>query len=197
MGKSGHEFERMHGRVEARFHGGRELTLNDDGDIIRACGYLAIYSGNLEDELDELYEIAVSFCPELSEYEHLRFADKARHMRKALVRRFKETPSYPEKSDEEPRVRAILQHCRVVADARNAILHSSIYSDRDGTTMMKNKRRGTRPVASAEVYSLANEISAMHGAIYGLQFAVTRLKLALRQSGTAAKGQKKPSARGR
>lgn len=153
--------------------------LVDDGDIIKACGYLAIYAGNLEDELDNLYEVAKSFCPELADYQHLRFADKARHMRKALVRAYKIAPDYAQKRGEEPRVRSILQHCKVVADARNAILHSSIYSESDGRTMIKSQRRGTRPVRSAEVYDLANKVWGMHGAVYGLTFAVTRLKLAL------------------
>jgi hypothetical protein len=171
--------------------------LNDDGDIIKACGFLAIYSGNLEDELDELYGIAKSFCPQLSDYEHLRFADKARHMRKALLRKFKEAPTYPQKSGEEPRVRAILNHCKVIANARNEIFHSSIYSEPDGRTMMKNKRRGTRPIASGPVYKLANEVWDMHGAVYGLRFAVTRLKLAMEKRGTGPESRRKrPAARG-
>jgi hypothetical protein len=170
--------------------------IKNDGDIIRACGFLAIYSGNLEDELDELYEITVSFCPELSDHEHLRFAEKARHLRKALVRRFKIALSYPQKADEEPRVKGILQHCKVVAEARNEILHSSIYSDGGGKTMMKNKRRGPRAITSGEVYKLVNEIWAMHGAVYGLRFAVTRLKMATARSNNAGRSaRKRPRAR--
>lgn len=153
--------------------------IKDDGDIIKAAGFLTIYSGNLEDDLDKLYEIAKSFCPELSEYEHLRFADKARHMRKALASRFKLAPDYPQKAGEEPRVKAVLQNCKVMAEARNAILHSSIYVERDGRVMTKNKRRGTRAIGSAEVYDLANKTWGMHGAVYGLQFAVKRLKLVM------------------
>ena len=159
--------------------------LNDDGDIIKACGFLAIYSGNLEDELDELYAIAKSFCGELSDYEHLRFADKARHMRKALARQFAAAPSYPGKASEDQRVRAILQHCKVVAEGRNEIIHASIYAGPDGRTMLKNKRYGIRNISSGEVYELANEVWGMHGAIYGLQFAVTRLKLASEGAGDA------------
>jgi hypothetical protein len=158
--------------------------LNDDGDIIKACGFLAIYSGNLEDELDELYGIAKSFCPELANYEHLRFTDKARHLRRALARAYKTAPDYAQKAGEEPRVRAILRHCKVLADARDEVIHSSIYAETNGRTMLKNSRRGTtRDIASAEVYDLANEIWGMHGAVYGLRFAVTRLKLAIGRSG--------------
>jgi len=161
--------------------------LNDDGDIIKACGFLAIYSGNLEDELDELYGIAKSFCPELANYEHLRFTDKARHLRKALARVYKIAPDYAQKAGEEPRVRAVLRHCKVVADARNEVIRSSIYAEPDGRTMLKNSRQGTaRDIASAEVYALVNEISDMHGAVYGLRFAVTRLKLAIEQLGGGA-----------
>jgi hypothetical protein len=164
--------------------------LKDDGDLIKACGFLAIYSGNLENELDDLYGIAKSFCPELTDYEHLRFTDKARHLRKALTRAYKIAPDYAQKADEEPRVSAILRHCKVVADARNEVIHSSIYAETDGRTLLKNNRQGTtRHIASAEVYDLANEIWGVHGAVYGLRFAVTRLKLAMERSGRSVDGE--------
>ena len=93
-------------------------------------------------------------------------------------------PDYAQKAGEEPRVRAVLRHCKVIADARNEVIHSSIYAETDGRTMLKNGRRGTtRDIASAEVNDLANEIWGMHGAVYGLRFAVTRLKLAIERSG--------------
>jgi hypothetical protein len=104
-------------------------------------------------------------------------------MRKALAQQFAASPAYPEKADEEPSVRAILQHCKVVADARNEIIHSSIYAETDGRTMLKNKRHGTRGITSGEVYDLANEVWDMHGAVYGLRFAVTRLRLAVEKAG--------------
>jgi hypothetical protein len=160
--------------------------LKDDGDIIKACGFLAIYSGNLEDELDELYGIAISFCPELVDYAHLRFTDKARHLRKTLGQAYKIAPDYAQKADEEPRVRTILKHCKTVADSRNEVIHSSIYAETNGRTVLKNNRLSTtRDISSAEVYDLANEIWGMHGAVYGLRFAVMRLKLAMERLGGA------------
>jgi hypothetical protein len=157
--------------------------LKDDGDIIKACGFLAIYSGNLEDQLDELYGIAISFCPELVDYAHLRFTDKARHLRKALGRAYKIAPDFAQKADEEPRVMAILKHCKTVADSRNEVIHSSIYAETNGRTMLKNNRQSTtRDISSVEVYNLANEIWEMHGAVYGLRFAVMRLKIAMERS---------------
>ena len=61
---------------------------------------------------------------------------------------------------------------------------SASHAETSGRTMLKNSRQGTtRDIASAEVYDLANEISGMHGAVYGLRFAVTRLKLAIERLG--------------
>ena len=139
----------------------------------------------------------MAFCPELSNYKHLRFVDKVRHLRKALARKFQISPPFAQKASEELRVKAILRHCKVVADARNEILHSSIYSDRHGTTMMKNKRSGSRPIASGKVYELANTAFKMHVAISGARFAVTRLKLALTPSSAARGGRSKSRARGK
>jgi hypothetical protein len=95
---------RRKGMKESKRQGNTPM-LKDDGDIIKACGYLAIYSGNLEDQLDELYGIAISFCPELVDYAHLRFSDKARHLGKALGRAYKIAPDYAQKADEEPRAK--------------------------------------------------------------------------------------------
>jgi hypothetical protein len=145
--------------------------LLDDGDIIKACGFLAIYSGNLEDELDELYGIAKSFCPEPADYEHLRFTDKSKHLRKALSRAYEVSPDFAQKAGEEPRVKAVLKQCKVVADGRNEIIHSSISAEADGRTVLRNTRDGTtRDASSAKVYELANEVWEMHGAVYGLRF---------------------------
>lgn len=47
--------------------------------------------------------------------------------------------------------------------------------------MRKKKHHGTRPIHSAEVYELANDVSKLNAAMYSLQFAVTRLKLAVSQ----------------
>jgi hypothetical protein len=148
--------------------------INDDGDIIKACGYLAIYSGNLEGELDDLYELAKSYFPELAAQEHLRFTEKARHLRKALLQASKYAPRYRQQEEEKRRIDGILKHCKVVAEDRNAILHSSIYNDQR-RDMIKNKRKGSRPIKSAEVYKLVNEMHGMYGAIFGLKFAVVRL----------------------
>jgi hypothetical protein len=150
--------------------------IQDDGDIVRACGFLAIYAGNLEAELDELCELAQTLCPELAECAHLRFADKARHLRKALKRNFESTGCYFQKEHDKHSVNSVLRRCKTMAHARNEILHSSIYADRTGRTLMYNKRNGICAIRSGAVYKLANEVHAMHGSVYGLQFAVARLK---------------------
>jgi hypothetical protein len=159
--------------------------IRDDGDIIRACGYLAIYAGNLEDELDQLYELAQGLCPKLAAYAHLRFADKARHLRRELTRTFKSARVYSGKAAAERRVQTVLRHCRKVADARNGILHGSIFSDK-GRRWIKSKRTGTRRIASGEVYDLANEIFQMNGAVFGLRFEVARLLGAAARAGAGS-----------
>lgn len=63
--------------------------------------------------------------------------------------------------------------------------------------MMKNKRSGTRAITSGEVYKLVNEISAMHGSVYGLQFAVTSLKLVTAKSKIPSSRPKGPLLRRR
>ncbi len=64
------------------------MPMNDDGDIIRACGFMAIYFGNLEEELDDLFDLTLQSCPDLKSKAHLGFREKAKHIRKQLTHRF-------------------------------------------------------------------------------------------------------------
>ena len=148
------------------------MPIFDDGDIIRACGYMAIYFGNLEEELRELFDVAAQSCPILKGKAHLGFKERTRHLRTQLTRKF--TPQWPSHY-EKTRIRCILRECMRLADLRNEILHSSIYGGRNGDTILTSKRNGERTLTSAEVYALANKVSDYSGYVYGLQFVLQRM----------------------
>lgn len=148
------------------------MPINDDGDIIKACGFLAIYFGNLEEELDDLFNLTLQSCPDLKSKAHLRFKEKAKHVRKQLTKRFNE--HWPSHHDKE-RIRCVLNECMELANQRNEILHSSIYGGGNDQAILKSRKDGERIITSAEVYDLANKVHDYGGYVMGLQFVVQRM----------------------
>lgn len=149
------------------------MPINDDGDIIRACGFMAIYFGNLEEELDDLFNLAVQSCPDLKSKAHLGFKERAKHLRKQLKQRF--TDRWPSEYD-KARIRCVLNECMKLADQRNEILHSSIYGGPNGQAILKSRKNGERIITSTEVYALANKVHEYGGSVMGLQFVVQRMQ---------------------
>jgi uncharacterized C2H2 Zn-finger protein len=148
------------------------MPINDDGDVIRACGFMAIYFGNLEEELGDLFDVAAQSCSILRGKSHLGFKDRARHLRKHLSRQF--TPEWPSRYD-KARIRCVLGECMKLADKRNEILHSSIIGGRNGEAILRCRRNGERILTFVEVDALAKKVSAYCGHIYGLQLLLNRM----------------------
>jgi hypothetical protein len=156
--------------------------LRDDRDIIRAFGFVAIYSSDLEDEVAELLRAVTAFAPLVRNVESLHTSDQARHLRKHLKDLFSRSNSWPYKPEEERRVEATLRAVERVAKERNEILHSPLQADlRTGNITQHNRRRNTRrPISSAEVYALAQRIFDVRSGVLGLQFPIERLRLTMR-----------------
>jgi len=148
------------------------MPINDDGDIIRACGFMAIYFGNLEEELYDLFDLALQSCPDLESKAHLGFKEKAKHIRKQLKLRFSD--HWPSQYD-KVRIRCVLNECMKLADQRNEILHSSIFGGQNDQAILKSRRDGERIITSAEVYALANKVHEYGGSVMGLKFVVERM----------------------
>jgi hypothetical protein len=148
------------------------MAINDDGDIIRGCGYMAIYFGYLEEEVGELFDLSIQFAPSLSEKINFGFTQKVKHLRRALIAKF--TDEWPSNRDKD-RISAILEECVHLADKRNSILHSSLYGGPIGEAILRNRRDGERVLNSSEIYELANKISDYVSHVYSLQFVVRRM----------------------
>lgn len=148
------------------------MPMNDDGDIIRACGFMAIYFGNLEEELNDLFDLTLQSCPSLKSKAHLGFREKAKHVRKQLTQRFTEHWPSPY---EKVRIRCVLDECMELAKQRNEILHSSIYGGGNDQAILKSRKDGERIITSAEVYTLANSVFELGRGVMGLQLVVQRM----------------------
>lgn len=148
------------------------MPLHDKGDIVKAIGFMTIYYGYLEESLDNLFEIVAEYHPELNDKKHLRFSDKAKHLRKQLVQAF--TPDCPS-TYEKHRVRKLLLRCQDLAKDRNEIIHSAIYGGAVDVAILNSKKTGERAISSVEVSDLANAIFDCSSGVQSLEFVVRRM----------------------
>ena len=149
--------------------------LNDDGDIVRAIGFLAIYSAYLEDEMVKIVQMVDKFSPFKNKIEQFRLADQARHLRKKLQKCFEEVSDYPAKDNDKQRV-DILKDVERIAKERNEYLHSQYISESAGIIQENRHQNTSYVITSADIYGLAEDIFQLQGSVFGLIFVVERLK---------------------
>lgn len=150
--------------------------LNDDGDLVRAVGYVAIYSVYLEESVMEIAKIVDQCSSFETKIEQFRLADQAQYIRKSLKKCYMKIPDYPAKKSEEKRVLKALKEIEKIAFERNECLHS-IYTSKAGEIIQKNTRQNSSyNITSADIYSLANDIFSLHQIVYGLSFPIEKLK---------------------
>lgn len=150
--------------------------LQDDNDIVRGLGFVALYSAYLEEQIDNLLFM-------LSEVEEL----KDQEQRWNVSRKIKKAKSIVSKLDFESRndLIANLDAAKKAFEDRNKIVHGRIYSNFDRPDTLKSGRPNTpdRIVEPAELYKLANYFGDLRGRIYRpMIFEIPRV---LRQNGSA------------
>jgi hypothetical protein len=120
------------------------MGLQDDGDIIRGLGFVALYAGYLEEGIDEC-AAALSLPPNKRPRPA---SEKARH----CVKRTKALGV--------DIITDALERSIALLESRNEMIHGRFYEQVHGPDIRKSGRPGksTVEVTSAELYSLADEI---------------------------------------
>lgn len=132
--------------------------LQNDNDIVRGLGFVALYSAYLEEQIDNLLFMlgeVEKFTGEEQRWPVSRKINKA----KAIASKFNF-----ESRDE------LIANLDVAKDAfeeRNKIVHGRIYSNFDRHDTLKSGRPNTpdRAVDPAELYDLANHFDTLRGEI--------------------------------
>jgi hypothetical protein len=156
------------------------MPIFDDGDIVRAVGFLAIYFGNLEDEVDELISAAVasglfSSDPDIG---RRNFRDKLRYIKRGFAAAFESRQPYLYMEEDRRQVRSTLIACKEAAKRRNELMHLPIFGDRQGRGRTYQRLRdGTmNQIYSRQIYELANRVSDLGGAVYGMTFVLSHIQ---------------------
>lgn len=127
------------------------MALQDDGDLIRGVGYVAIYAAYVEEEIDALLDSLASVEAVDDSLRRQPTSTKLKAIKKRLQKL--EAPSLAE-------LPAELDACGRLLDARNELLHGRIYAVPGSPDELHPGRpgRAKRPVSSIECYDLANAL---------------------------------------
>jgi hypothetical protein len=130
--------------------------LEDDGDIVRAVGFVALYSSYLEEQIENM----VAMLSPILKYEKgAQVSDKIRHAKRVL-RSLGEAEFANLISD--------LDTCTELFRDRNKYMHRQIYSGlgRPDTLKSTDSNIVDEVVLPSQLYQLANELSDFRQAVY-------------------------------
>ena len=134
--------------------------LDDDGDLVKALGYVSMYSAWLEEDVDDLLRALHEIEPFDEATQRWPISRKLRHTA-TIVRRLS--------SDEVRSLPHDLEEASDLFERRNEVIHGRVYAGPDQRDYLQSGRPDvpTREITSAEVYQLANEIWGYRGAFTG------------------------------
>ena len=157
------------------------MPLHNDGDLVRAYGFVAIRFADLEDGVDERLRQTEPLLPNVSSTPldsilRWRFSDRVKALRSVFRWAKTNGPSFVRKDQELPEAEEALAQCLKAATERNDTLHSPIIADlRTGDVIRHSRDFGPHPVQAAEVYELANDIQAVASAVGRLRFTLNSI----------------------
>jgi hypothetical protein len=135
------------------------MPLEDDGDIIRGMGYVAIYAGYLEEQVDNLLFMlnVVEAYP----------ADEQRWGVSKKIKKAKRLIDGMNFQDRAPLLEC-LTSIGELFEWRNEIIHGRIYANADRPDELKSGRPNipTRAIDSSELYELANKLHSARLELY-------------------------------
>jgi hypothetical protein len=124
--------------------------LKDDGDIIKALGFVTLYAAYLEEAIDEL-------LARLGDIEKFG-EDERKWIISKKIKQAKKILNNLDKEKFEDLIKK-LDSCKALFEHRNELIHGRIYGRNDRPDILKSGRPNIpdREVDSAELYELATE----------------------------------------
>lgn len=131
------------------------MPLVNDGDIVRALGYVTLYSAYVEEAIDDCVEVLLAADPAVDvRIRRQPASEKIRYCGRQLE-------SYGEIPTELRYLLGALEHIRRLLERRHDVVHGRIYGGVPGQgDVRRSGRQGIpdRQVTSEELYALANDL---------------------------------------
>jgi hypothetical protein len=149
------------------------MPMTNDGDIVRGLGYTTLYAAYMEEAIDECRLVLMKRDPAPPKgIEKWPISRRVDYVQERLA----QVAPLPQELAGLPRH---LDDIRDLLERRNEVIHGRIYGSLQGEKDELRPGRPTgsaRPITSAELYDLANEIFATLGALnHASMFAIPRL----------------------
>jgi len=135
------------------------MTLENDGDVVRGLGFVALYAAYLEEQVDNLLfmlQPLEAFPENEQRWPTSRKIEKAERLVAGLAFEYRDALLHD------------LDVSRQLLEWRNEIIHGRIYANFDRPDTLKSGRPNTpdRVVDAAELYELANNLAEARSTLY-------------------------------
>jgi len=149
------------------------MPIFDDGDIVRGLGLITLYAAYMEEAIDECRIVLMKRDPApIKKIEKRPISRRIAYVHERLAQ-FVPLPQH---------LAGLPNHLAYVStllERRNEVIHGRIYGNLQGDKDELRPGRPTgsaRPITSAELYELANEMFATLGALnHASMFAIQKL----------------------
>lgn len=135
------------------------MPLQNDGDVVRGLGFVALYAAYLEEQVDNLLFMLQPLEPfpeNEQRWPTSRKIEKAKRLVAYLVFEYRDALLHD------------LDASRQLLEWRNEVIHGRIYANFDRPDTLKSGRPNVpdRVVEAAELYELANNLTDARSALY-------------------------------
>ena len=147
------------------------MPLVDDGDVVKALGFVAMCCAHLEGEVTNCLRMLIGHDS------HVKPSLKRQPISVQIKAIVKSIKRHAPMSQEMQRTVGSFRIVQALLDERNDLLHGRIFGNLDGAPdEIESSRNGVRRVLrSADIYWLANDIDKAQGAMLSAQFALHRM----------------------
>lgn len=157
--------------------------IKDDGDFVRGCGFLAVYSSYLEHEIRKIIKQTKIITRLADNIEKFGLTAKIESLCRALEQCFDNAPDYDSKDDVRNSVLNRLNETKRLYKERNRYLHSVHISDQLGEITQNDPRdQSSFKMKSSDVYNLANDIFKMRGELLWVRYRLRDLYAEINKS---------------
>ena len=135
------------------------MPLQNDGDVVRGLGFVALYAAYLEEQVDSLLFMLHSLEPfpeNEQRWPTSRKIEKAERLVAGLVFEYRDALLHD------------LDASRQLLEWRNEVIHGRIYANFDRPDTLKSGRPNVpdRVVEATELYELANNLADARSALF-------------------------------
>lgn len=157
------------------------MTMNDNKDIVRAVGFVAVYGAYLEDRIAELVDMSKKVIKFKKNIDLFPASEQAKHLLKSVQVNAISVNDYPGKNDDVEKIIEILNTVESYLKKRHLIIHSTLKhkSGREEIIIRNRRNNIEEQIESKEVMDLANGLFDFQSEIDGLKFPMQRLINAL------------------